>query len=299
MDLLLACMLAVVGLVLGSFLNVCISRIPRDQSIVSPASRCPQCRKPVRWYNNIPLISFGALRGRCADCGVAIPLRYPLVELLTAVLFVGCYAKFGFSVELLKYSIFSFLLVGLIFMDAETGLLPAEFTYTGIGLGLLFAWIAPSDGSGTRFLLTVFGFRPNLAVRQLSLLDAGMALAFGALFFYAIWAIYYVVRKRHGLGFGDIALIGMAGAFLGLKLTIFVLFAAPLIGSLFAMGLLARNASMARSAMPASNRPRVSTAEMLRVDEVPFGVFLGGCSLLAIFWGDAAWRGYLRWAGLV
>jgi len=291
-------MLAIVGLVFGSFLNVCIARIPRDESIVTPASRCLRCGKPIRWYHNIPIVSFVLLKGRCADCGGPISFRYPLVELLAAVLFVSCYAKFGLSLGLLKFCIFSLLLVGLIFMDAETGVLPREFTYPGIGLGLLFAWIVPSAGSGTEFLLAPLGMRINLGVRQLSLLDSVIASALGAGFFYSIWAIYYLVRKRHGLGFGDIALIAMCGAFLGLKLTVFVLFAAPIMGSLFAIALLLRNASAQDGPSLGSSDKRRGTAEMLRVGEVPFGVFLGGCSLLAIFWGEAAWRVYLRWAGL-
>jgi leader peptidase (prepilin peptidase)/N-methyltransferase len=289
-------MLAIVGLVLGSFLNVCISRIPRDESIVSPRSCCPRCGRPIRWCHNIPVVSFVLLKGRCAECRQPISFRYPEVELLTAALFIGCCAKFGFTLELLKFSLFSFLLVGLIFMDAETGLLPREFTYSGIGLGLLFAWIVPGHGSGTEFLLALLGMHINLGVRQLSLLDSVIAIAFGAAFFYSIWAIYYLVRQRHGLGFGDIALIAMCGAFLGLKLTVFVLFAAPIVGSLFAIALLLRNAF--DRASPASGGQRRCTADMLRVGEVPFGVFLGGCSLLAIFWGDAGWRYYLRWAGL-
>ncbi len=295
MDLFLACLLAVVGLVFGSFLNVCISRIPRDQSIVSPRSRCPGCGAPIRWYRNIPIISFVGLKGRCSDCQEPISLRYPAVELLTAVLFVGCFLKFGWGLALLRFCVFSFLLVGLIFMDAETGLLPAEFTYPGIALGLVFAWLVPSDSSGIRFLAGFLGIDIALNVRQASLADAVVAMLFGAAFFYSIWALYYLVRKRHGLGFGDIALIAMCGAFLGLKLTLFVLFAAPILATIYGVAWMAWNATRSK---PSADQPTLSMADMLQVAEIPFGVFLGTCALLAVFWGEHAWRIYLAWAKL-
>ncbi len=150
-------MLFVVGLAFGSFLNVCISRIPRDESIVSPPSHCPHCGAGIRWYDNIPLFSWIVLRGRCRACNERISFRYPAVELLTAVLFVGCYAAFGLTWTTLKFCVCIFLLVGLIFMDAETGLLPREFTYPGIVLGLILSGIATTDYSGTALLLRVFG----------------------------------------------------------------------------------------------------------------------------------------------
>ncbi len=293
MDPFLACVLAIAGLVLGSFLNVCITRIPRDESVVSPGSHCPRCGKPIRWYHNFPVISFLILRGRCAHCRERISIRYPMVEVLTAVLFVACFARFGINAELLKFSVFSFLLVGLIFMDAETGLLPREFTYPGIALGLLFAWFVPGDGTGARFLLRSLRLHPNLSQPQFSLLDAAIAILVSAGFFYVMWAVYYLVRKRHGIGFGDIALIAMCGAFLGLKLTLFVLFSAPVIGSLFGIALLLRNPAGRAGESPESGEARLSTLEMLRTSQIPFGVFLGGCSLLAVFFGDAAWRWYL------
>jgi leader peptidase (prepilin peptidase)/N-methyltransferase len=297
-DFFLACVLAVAGLIFGSFLNVCISRIPRDESVVSPRSRCPRCGRPIRWCHNIPIFSFVWLKGRCADCRAPISVRYPLVELLTAALFVACFAKFDLSLALLKSCVFDFLLIGLIFMDAETGLLPAEFTYTGIGMGLLFAGLVPGDSSGSEFLLRVLGIHTVMGVRQASFLDAIIAMFFGAAFFYCIWALYYLVRKRHGLGFGDIALIAMCGAFLGLKLTLFVLFSAPLLGCIYAVGWVGWNAMRTSRGPATSGESRLSTAEMLRLGEVPFGVFLGTCSLLAVFWGERAWDIYLSWVNL-
>lgn len=298
MDLFLACVLAVAGLIFGSFLNVCISRIPQDESVVSPGSRCPLCAHPIRWYHNIPIVSFVWLKGRCADCRGPISVRYPAVELLTAALFFACFVKFGLGLGLLKFCLFSFLLIGLIFMDAETGLLPAEFTYSGIALGLLFSWLVPVDRSGTEFVAQLLGIHSALGVRQSSLVDAAVAMLFGAVLFYCIWAVYYLVRKRHGLGFGDIALIAVCGAFLGLKLTLFVIFSAPLLASVYAIGW------MGWSAMHSSREPvsdgvaSPSAAEMLQTAEIPFGVFLGTCALLALFWGERAWDLYLSWVKL-
>ena len=284
----------VFGLVFGSFLNVCISRIPSDQSIIAPPSHCRVCGSPIRWYDNIPVVSWLQLRGRCRDCGARISLRYPVVELLTAASFAACFAFFGLSWLTLKLCIFCFLLVGLIFMDAETGFLPREFTYTGIVLGLLLSWIAATDSSGTEIFARAYGISRQITGRELSLLDSLVGALVGAGFFYLVWALYFLVRKRHGMGFGDIALMAMSGAFLGLKLTIFVLFTAPLAGTLYAISLLARNA--ARKSVPShpgNFNTSPSTREMFLAGELPFGVFLGACSLAAIFAGEAAWHWYL------
>ena len=298
MDVFLACVLAVAGLVFGSFLNVCISRLPRDESIVSPRSRCPRCGASIRWYHNIPVASFVCLKGRCANCGQPISPRYPVVELLTAALFFACFLKFGLGLALLKFCVLSFLLVGLIFMDAETGLLPAEFTYSGIALGLVFAWLVPGGSSGTRFLARLLGFQMPPGARQASLIDAIVAMLLGAAFFYTVWALYYLVRKRHGLGFGDIALIALCGAFLGLKLTVFVLFSAPILGTIYALVWMLWNAMRTKDGPATGGELRLTTAEMLRVGEVPFGVFLGACALLAVFVGEATWSQYLLWGKL-
>jgi leader peptidase (prepilin peptidase)/N-methyltransferase len=279
------CALFVLGLLFGSFLNVCISRIPRDESIVHPGSRCSECGAAIRWRDNIPLLSWLLLRRRCRDCGRQISLRYPAVELLTAVLFIACYVRFGPGLLTVKFCIFCFLLVGLIFMDAETGLLPREFTYSGIVIGLALSWIAHPDSAGTEFLFRIFGAQLP-SPTGLAVLDSVLGALIGAGFFYLAWALYYLVRKRHGLGFGDIALMAMSGAFLGLKLTLFVIFAAPLAGAVYAVFLLVRRA-------PLDGEERPSTREVLLTREFPFGVFLGTSALVAVFFGESAWRWYL------
>ena len=278
MDLFFECALLVAGLAFGSFLNVCISRIPRDLSIVSPPSYCPHCRAPIRWRDNVPLLSWVILRGRCRDCGLRISLRYPAVELVTAILFVACYACFGSTWMTLKCCVFCFLIVGLIFMDAETGLLPHEFTYPGIGLGLLSAWIAPIDPAGTALLSSAFGLRLRQPGPELWAVDSVAGAVFGAGFFYLAWALYYLVRRRSGMGFGDIALIAMVGAFLGLKLTVLVVFLSPILATLFALAMLGKG--------------RADGVKPFLFREIPFGVFLGANSLIALFFGKQIWSWY-------
>lgn len=292
MDILLACALFVTGLAFGSFLNVCISRIPRDLSIVSPRSRCPNCKAPISWRDNIPLLSWLMLKGRCRNCGARISLRYPAVELLEAVLFLASYAVFGFSWLALKAVVFCFLVVGLIFMDAETGLLPHEFTYSGIALGFVFACLAPFDASGTVFLLKVLGLGDVPAGWKLWLADSIAGAVWGAAFFYIAWALYYLVRKRQGLGMGDIALIAMLGMFLGLKLTVLVVFLSPILATLFALALLfnSRTAASAEAENVATGAP---PSRSWLLEEVPFGVFLGASGLVGLFLGERIWSAYL------
>ncbi len=288
MDRLLECALFVVGLIFGSFLNVCISRIPRDESVVSPPSHCPRCGAGIRWYDNIPLLSWILLRGRCRACGQRISLRYPAVELLTGVLFAGCYAAFGPTWLTFKFCVFGFLLIGLIFMDAETGLLPREFTYSGIVLGLALSFAAYTDYYGTAFLLHVFA-RSVPGAPMISFVDAVVGALVGAGFFYLAWAVYYLVRKQHGLGFGDIALMGMSGAFLGLKLVVLVIVLAPISAIFYVVFLLLREAFSSHVSGEAS----AMAAQPFLGREIPFGVFLGACSMFVIFAGEALWTWYL------
>ena len=283
------CVLFVAGLAFGSFLNVCISRIPNDESIVKPRSHCRTCGTLIHWRDNVPLLSWVVLRGRCRHCNARIPLRYPAVELLTALLFLSCYLSFGWTPVAFKFCVFSFLLIGLIFMDAETGLLPREFTYSGIVFGLVFAWFVATDYGATSLLLRAFGRRvPN--IHWLSLLDSVLGGLIGAGFFFLAWALYYLIRKKHGLGFGDIALMGMSGAFLGVKLVLLVIFCAPLLGVLFAGLLLLRETFTPKTT--AGEVREKETSFLSR--EMPFGVFLGAASLGAVFFGQLLLNWYLR-----
>lgn len=216
-------------------------------------------------------------------------MRYPAVELLTALVFLVCYVSFGWTLLTLKFCIFGFLLIGLIFMDAETGLLPREFTYSGIVLGLLFSWFVPTDYSATELLFRIFRREaPN--VHLLSLLDSVLAGLIGAGFFYTAWALYYLARRRHGLGFGDITLMAMSGSFLGVKLTAMVIFFAPLVTLVYVAVLLVRETIAGKAGRP---RPPDEERPLLS-REIPFGVFLGACSLAAVFVGQSVWSWYVR-----
>ena len=284
MDLIFECVLFILGLAFGSFLNVCISRIPQDQSLVTPESHCPACGTSIRWHDNIPVLSWALLGGRCRDCCARISLRYPAVELLTAILFTACYVWFGPTWLTVKFCIFSFLLVGLLFMDAETGLLPREFTYPGVVLGLAFSGIAPTDSSGTQLFLHAYGV--HLSPAQVSLLDAVAGTLAGAGFFFVASELYFLLRKRQGMGTGDFALIAMAGAFLGLKLTLFVIFLAPVMATVYALIWMVCHASGAGDG-------RTSLGQILQSWEVPFGVFISASSLGAVFVGGSVWQWYL------
>lgn len=290
--------LFVAGLAFGSFLNVCITRIPRDESIVRPGSHCRDCGAGIGWYDNIPLLSFVLLRAHCRACRARIPFRYPVVELLTAIVFAAGYAWYGPTWLTLKYCIFGFLLLGLIFMDAETGLLVHEFTYPGVLLGFVFAWIAPGDASATGLLATLFHWDIS-GGHQLSLLDSFFGALLGGGFFYLAWAVYYLVRKQHGLGFGDVALMTMSGAFLGLKMILLVIVCAPLSAVLYVIALLAiepfrrKNEQAEPEDAPSDEEEAEQNARPFLQREIPFGVFLGTCSLATVFFGEAVWRWYL------
>jgi leader peptidase (prepilin peptidase)/N-methyltransferase len=218
------------GLLIGSFLNVCIYRLPRDLSVVRPRSYCPACEKGIAWYDNIPLASYLALRGRCRHCGARIPLRYPLVEFLAAALFCLTAWKLGASLLALKWCLFEALLIGLLFSDLEERILPDEFTLGGALAGIALAFVTPMDwGYAQLFLAPVLSGRwPSVAESVL-----GALLASGLL--WTIGRLYNAVRHKDGLGLGDVKMMAMAGAFLGLHGALQTLVVASLAGSVLGL----------------------------------------------------------------
>jgi len=293
------------GLALGSFLNVCIYRLPRGMSVVRPGSACPACRAPIAWYDNLPVVSWLLLRGRCRACQERISPRYLLVELLTGLLFLGCYAGFGWTLSTFKFCAFAFLLVGLIFTDAEHKLLPDALTLPGLGIGLGFSLLVPVQDLGSH-LLAAWVRLPvasDTSWRLLSLVDSGLGAAVGASFIYGAREIYRRARGVEGMGFGDVKLMAMVGAFLGIKLTVFTLFAASLLGSIFGLAAVLvvwwkrtrrRILRLHEPAAAARKRAWKSALLVYRHYEMPFGVFLGSMALLAAFFGNTLIGWYWR-----
>jgi leader peptidase (prepilin peptidase)/N-methyltransferase len=205
---------AVTGLLIGSFLNVCIYRLPRltGRSVVRPRSRCWRCRAPIAWYDNIPILSFLLLRGRCRHCKRRISFRYPLVEAATAGVFAVCAANLGISLLALKYVTLGSILITLMATDFERHILPDEFTIGGTLAGILFAAAVPMQ---QYFLILLLPLGWNPRVYSVAESVTGAAIASGAIWF--IGYTYGKLRKVEALGFGDVKMIAMIGAFLGLQ----------------------------------------------------------------------------------
>jgi leader peptidase (prepilin peptidase)/N-methyltransferase len=290
------------GLAFGSFLNVCIHRLPLGLSVVTPRSACPKCKQPIAFYDNLPVLSWLILGGRCRHCKTGISPRYLLIELLTGFLFLACYWYFGLTLATLKYCTFAFLLLGLIFTDAETKLLPDKLTLPGLALGIIFSLIVPVNDLASQFG-RAFVNLPNdeLVARVLSLSDSLLGAAVGAAFIYGAGAIYLRWRGAEGMGFGDVKLMAMVGAFLGIRLTVFTIFTASIVGSLFGISTvlvvwLKRTRRFMRhlaNAQAARRRAWQSAQMVYRFYQMPFGVFLGSMAMLAFFFGDR----FVRWYG--
>jgi leader peptidase (prepilin peptidase)/N-methyltransferase len=253
------------GLLIGSFLNVCIFRLPRDLSVVRPRSFCPGCEKTIAWYDNIPLLSYVLLRGRCGHCGESIPVRYPVVELATGAAFAICVATLGPTLYALKYSLFSAILITLIATDLETQILPDEFTLGGTVLGLVLAAFVPLGPGMMQILLQIL-FSGHVSPRWVSVSEAafGGAVTSGMIWF--IGWLFEKIRHRDGMGLGDVKMIAMIGTFLGLQSTLLTLIIGSLLGSVV---------GLSYTALKHKN---------WRTHELPFGSFLGVAALAVAIW---------------
>jgi leader peptidase (prepilin peptidase)/N-methyltransferase len=271
------------GLLIGSFLNVVIYRVPLGESIVFPGSRCPKCDTPVRAYDNIPVLSYLFLGGKCRNCRVRISITYPSVELLVGILYLFCFLKVHnqysyenqtveFYFHLVANIIFVSLIVPLIFIDLEHKLLPDVITKPALVLMLILRVLAPDPVVlvATRQTFHLTGW----ADWAVALVGSGLGALVGGGSLWLVRELYYRLRKVEGMGLGDVKMMLFVGAFLGWQLTALTIFIASLLGSIVGVTLiLARGGNMKM--------------------EIPFGVFLGPAAIISLFVGQSFIAWYL------
>lgn len=269
--------IGVLGLVLGSFLNVCIVRLPAGESIITPRSHCPGCGKLIHWYDNIPVLSYIMLRARCRNCHVRISPIYPVVEILTALVLVLCFRRFTLTPEFIKNSVLALLLIILVFTDLKERRIPHAVTLLGMGLGLMLSFVIPVDLRPVDWLLARAGIFP--AQPFASLLGSIAGAGVGGGLFYGVAEAFYRITGKEGLGFGDVMMMLMVGTFLGIPLTLLTILIGSLLGTVVAL-------------------PLELSQSRLRHHAWPFGSFLGIAGLVAMIWGQEILAAYLLWSGL-
>lgn len=263
------------GACIGSFLNVCIYRIPRDESVVHPGSHCPSCNQPIPWYCNIPIIAWLMLRGKCKNCRTSISARYIGVEILTAVLFLLTWLKFDFvsSSRPLGLSaihhpaivpVYWLVIMGIVlgtFVDFEHMIIPDRVTIGGMILGVILSMLVPSLHNATGWL------------HGLIQSATGLAVGFGSL--WAVAVLGEFAFKKEAMGFGDVKLMGAIGAFFGWEAVLFTLIVASFSGTIIGVGLIIANKKAMQS-------------------KIPFGPYLSLGVLVWMYWGPKLWSAYLN-----
>ncbi len=246
------------GAIIGSFLNVCIVRLPKSQSVIRPRSHCLHCQKPIWWYDNIPLFSLLFLKGKCRFCKGKISFRYFLVELITALIFLGFYLYYGVSFKMMAYLIMVCGFIVATFVDFEHRIIPDEISVGGIVVGLIFSLLIP-ELQGVVFSKT-FSLGPHLTSLGRSLL--GVLIGGGSI--YAMGLLGDFLFKKESMGGGDVKLLAMVGAFLGWKLAVLTFFIAPFFGAVYGI------------------------VEKIRTKDsaIPYGPFLVLGAMISLFWGE-------------
>ncbi|MGD9731235.1 MAG: A24 family peptidase [Desulfamplus sp.] len=234
------------GASIGSFLNVCIYRIPKGESIVFPGSFCPVCKTSIPFYLNVPIISFIMLLGRCKNCHTPISIRYPIVELITAIFAVAAYIKFSLTVESLFWFTFICVLIVISFIDIDLQIIPDILSIPGI---------------------FIFAFSP-VVVAEMTIKDSALGILTGGGSLYLVAVIYYLIRKDEGMGGGDIKLLAMIGAAIGWKGVLFTIFVSSLLGTVVGFIIMVVN--------------RKADAKL----KIPFGPYLAAGAVVYIFKGE-------------
>lgn len=265
MTLLLGFYAFAIGATVGSFLNVVIHRYPREESIVFPGSHCPTCNAPIRWYDNLPILSFLILRARCRSCRAPIAVRYVLIELANALFYLAIYLRTGPTIAFLPIAAIVSMTIVLIFIDLEIQILPDVIDLPGLAIGLIAAAmsLAPADSD-----LAIAGTFTESAIGAIS--GAGILLA--------IAGAYKLLRHVEGMGLGDVKMMAMIGSIVGWRWLFAVFMVASVLGAIAGLALAARSRDGLRTALP-------------------FGVFLGLSMLGILFFGTSLlqWLPTLRW----
>jgi leader peptidase (prepilin peptidase) / N-methyltransferase len=280
------------GIVIGSFLNVCITRIPEGESIVSPSSRCPRCKTPIKPYDNVPILGWLWLRGKCRACALPISPMYPLIEFLTGSFFVLTYFTFGIQLFTFKTLIFGCLLIILIVTDLRVRLLPDAIVWPGFGIGLAFASrIPPVDGTAVSLYFRL-GFHrlPQHTPSVFGVADALLGAALGSFLLWAAAVIYKRVRHRDGMGMGDVKMMAMVGTFLGVPGAFLTILIGTFVGSILGIGLVGvlYASGWKRELAQRAHRRGLGEIDALRWTivsqyQIPLGTFLGAAALFVVF----------------
>ena len=256
----------VFGVVIGSFLNVVIRRLPEGNSIIRPRSHCPNCKRLIRWYDNVPILSYFLLGGRCRQCNRKISIRYPLVEALSGIVGLLMYDKFGLGIEWVIFFSFSAALIVLAFIDLDHRILPDPITLNGIWIGILASvYLAQPSSLAVRLLRTIGLESTNSRVIALTASLLGVFIGGGLL--WGVAEAYFRLRGIEGMGFGDVKMMAMVGAFLGAPLALLTILIGSLLGVV--IGLL-----------------YIRFAGKSRQYELPFGTFLAAAGIVVVLYGD-------------
>lgn len=271
----------VLGLCLGSFLNVVIHRLPRQISLIRPGSSCPVCHHPIRVYDNIPVLGYILLKGRCRDCGNPISLRYPAIELVSGFLVLAVFYKWGpelnlYSVtHLISGTYLALALLAITYTDLDTMSIPDLITLPGVAIGVTAAIAVPDPGLIGPWLGAVLGDFGLSNIRLLSLAGSTLGIFLGGGIVFLLNFMSQLILKRDGIGLGDFTLLSMVGAFLGWRAVFFTIFA----GSIIALVILLFQSLV---------------GEKLKMGkEIPFGPFLSLAAMIYLFFGEAIFAWYL------
>ncbi len=282
-DILEAIYVFVIGACVGSFLNVCIGRWPEGLSVVTPRSRCPKCGHQIRASENIPILSWLLLRGRCSGCGERISIQYPVVELLVGLLWLAAFLQFGMSFTAFRVAVFATVLLGISITDAKHFLIPDGFTVFGLLFVLLTSFVALYLGQSEPFA------RPW---------DAFLGMCVGAGAIAIVGWLGEVWLKRPAMGFGDVTLMAVVGAAVGPTRALLTIFIGAVLAPIILLGVVYPLAARGMADDKGQTELALEAGGGWRKRELPFGVFLAPASLIALLCGDAIIAWYLRLSGL-